>query len=112
VRTNRFLAAASTIAVLSLFGCGRGSSDAASPAPQGIGQDVGDIGHDLPIVKAAQAAAGDVVRAAGDCDAVKAAFPRAQAALDTALQQVRTGASRSTLTNLKKQITDTFGACP
>jgi hypothetical protein len=73
---------------------------------------VGDIGHDLPIVKQAQAAAGDVVRAAGDCDAVKAAFPRAQAALDAALQQVRTGASRSTLTNLKKQITDTAGACP
>jgi DNA-binding transcriptional LysR family regulator len=42
------------------------------PAAGGVGQDVGDIGHDLPIVKQAQAAAGDVVRAAGDCEAVKA----------------------------------------
>ena len=106
------LAASAAIAILSLSACGRGASDAASPASEGIGKDVGDIGHDLPIVKQAQAAAGDVVRAAGDCDAVKAAFPRAQAALDTALQQVRTGASRSTLANLKKQITDTAGACP
>ena len=112
MRATRSYAAASAIAILGLSSCGRGASDAASPAPGGIGQDVGDIGHDLPIVKQAQAAAGDVVRAAGDCDAVKAAFPRAQAALDTALQQVRTGASRSTLTNLKKQITDTAGACP
>ncbi len=106
------LAVSSAMAILSISGCGRGASDAASPAPQGLGQDVGDIGHDLPIVKQAQAAAGEVVRAAGDCDAVKAAFPRAQAALDAALPQVRTGAARSTLTNLKKQIQDTAGACP
>jgi hypothetical protein len=104
--------AASAVLALSLCGCGRKASDAPSPAPQGIGQDVGDIGHDVPIVKQAEAAAGEVVRATGDCDAAKAAFPRAQAAVDSALQQVRTGAARSTLTNLKKQIQDTVGACP
>ncbi|MFI5183011.1 MAG: hypothetical protein ACHQNV_01325 [Vicinamibacteria bacterium] len=91
--------------------CSTGSS-APSPAPEGVGKDVGDIGHDLPIVKQAQAAAGDVVRSAGDCDAVKAGMPRAQAALDEASQQVRTGASRSTIANLRKQMQDIAGACP
>lgn len=94
-----------------LAGCSGGSS-APTPAPEGVGKDVGDVGHDLPIVKQAESAAGEIVRSAGDCDAVKAALPRAQEALDTALQQVRTGASRTTITNLKKQITDVAGACP
>ena len=97
--------------LVGLAGCSGGSS-APTPAPEGVGKDVGDIGHDLPIVKQAEAAAGEVVRNAGDCDAVKAALPRAQQTLDSALQQVRTGASRTTITNLKKQIQDTAGACP
>jgi len=112
VTVRRFLAASLAAAALGLYGC-QGGAGAASPPPAGgVGQDVGDIGHDLPIVKQAQAAAGDVVRSAGDCDAVKAGLPRAQAALDEASQQVRTGASRSTIANLKKQIQDIAGACP
>ena len=108
---RRLLAVPVAAAILGLSGCQLGSS-APSPAPSGgLGQEVGDIGHDLPIVKQAQAAAGDVVRSAGDCDAVKAGMPRAQAALDEASQQVRTGVSRSTITNLKKQIQDIAGAC-
>jgi hypothetical protein len=112
VIARRFLAVPLAAAVLGLCAC-QGGSGAASPAPVGgVGQDVGDIGHDLPIVKQAQAAAGDVVRAAGDCEAVKAGLPRAQTALDEAAQQVRTGASRSTIANLKKQVQDIAGACP
>jgi hypothetical protein len=111
VTVRRLLVAPLAVAVLGLCGC-QGGSGAASPAPAGgVGQDVGDIGHDLPIVKQAQAAAGEVVRSAGDCDAVKAGLPRAQAALDEAALQVRTGASRSTIANLKKQIQDIAGAC-
>jgi len=99
-------------ALAGLPGCSKGAGGA-SPAPaEGVGQEVGDIGHDLPIVKRAQGAANEVVRAAGDCDAVKAALPNAQAILDETLSQVRTGASRTTLLNLKKQMQDIAGACP
>jgi hypothetical protein len=103
----------SSLTLLVFAGCSGTGSSTASPAPAGgIGQDVGDIGHDLPIVKRAEAAASEVVRATGDCDAVKEALPRAQAVLDETLTQVRTGASRTTITNLKKQISDVAGACP
>jgi hypothetical protein len=97
---------------MGIAGCSRGGSPSASPAPGGVGQEVGDIGHDLPIVKRAEAAANEVVRAAGDCDAVKAALPNAEAVVDETLSQVRTGASRTTITNLRKQISDIAGACP
>jgi hypothetical protein len=110
--SRRLLAVLVAVSLPALAGCSKGAPEA-SPAPGGgIGQDVGDIGHDLPIVKRAEAAAGEVVRATGDCDAVKAALPGAQAALDEALTQVRTGASRTTITNLKKQVADVVGACP
>ena len=100
------------LALGGLAGCSKGGASATPPPSGGMGQDVGDIGHDLPIVKRAEGAANEVVRAAGDCDAVKAALPKAQAVLDETLPQVRTGASRTTLLNLKKQIQDIAGACP
>ena len=100
------------LAAASLVGCSKAGGSASPAPPGGIGQDVGDIGHDLPIVKRAEAAAGDVVRAAGDCDAVKSALPNAQTVLDETLSQVRTGASRTTLLSLKKQVQDIAGACP
>jgi hypothetical protein len=99
------------LAICAPQGCSKGTSGA-SPAPTGVGQELGDIGHDLPIIRSAEGAANEVVRAAGDCDAVKAALPRAQAALDEALPLARTGTSRMTLANLRKQITDIAGACP
>jgi hypothetical protein len=109
-RTRSALVLAS-LTLSGVVACSRGGAPDASPAP-GIGQEVGDIGHDLPIVKRAQAAANEVVRATGDCDAVKEALPNAQAVVDETLSQVRTGASRTTITNLKKQINDVAGACP
>jgi hypothetical protein len=111
-RPSRWARTILALAFAGLAGCTKGGENA-SPAPAaGIGQDVGDIGHDLPIVKRAQAAANEVVRATGDCDAAKAALPGAQAVLDESLPQVRTGASRTTLLNLKKQIQDVAEACP
>jgi hypothetical protein len=109
--TSRWIGIAALL-LAGLAGCSKGGA-AASPAPAGgMGQDIGDISHDLPIVKRAQGAANEVVRAAGDCDAVKAALPGAQTVLDETLSQVRTGASRTTLLNLKKQVQDVAGACP
>lgn len=112
MRAGRAWIGTAALALAGLVGCSKGGASASPAPPGGIGQDVGDIGHDLPIVKRAEAAAGDVVRATGDCDAVKAALPNAQAVLDETLSQVRTGASRTTLQNLKKQIQDVAGACP
>ena len=109
---RRLLALCALGLLLPSCGCAKGGAGA-SPAPQGgLGQDVGDIAYDLKIVRSAQGAANEVLRASGDCDAVKAALPGAQAALDDALSKVRTGMSRTTLARLKKQISDVAGACP
>jgi hypothetical protein len=108
----RWALALSSLALGACVACSGGASSKASPAPAGIGQEVGDIGHDLPIVKRAEAAANEVVRATGDCDAIKEALPNAQAVVDEALSQVRTGASRTAITSLKKQMNDVAGACP
>jgi hypothetical protein len=73
---------------------------------------LGDAAADSQTMKEATAAAEEVVRAAGDCDAVKAAAPEALRKLDEIKSRVRTGAGQTAIDSLRKQVTDTAGACP
>jgi hypothetical protein len=52
-----------------------------------------------------------VIRAQGDCDAVKAALPEAEAKLQEALSKVRTAPGRASLEALRMQVTRTADAC-
>jgi hypothetical protein len=67
---------------------------------------------DNQILAEANAAAGDVVRAAGDCDAVKAALPAARQKLDELQGKVRTATGRTTLGAIRKRVEDSAQLCP
>jgi len=90
-------------ATFAAAGCG-------SPQPER--SQLGDVAADSVTMKEATAAAEEVVRAAGDCDAVKAAQPEALRKLDEIKPRLRTGAGQTSLAALRKQVTDTAQACP
>ena len=76
-----------------------------------IGKDTGNIASDTNTIKVAQAAANEVVRSAGDCEAVKAALPEATRALEDAGRNVRTAAGQQTLEALKIRVKSIADAC-
>lgn len=98
-----------------LAACGGGApAPAASPAPAqgGLGEQVGDAGADTRLMHEANAAAGSVVRAAGDCDAVKQALPDASVRLDEIAGKLRTATARTALESLRQQLRKVAEACP
>ncbi|MGE0455216.1 MAG: hypothetical protein AB7O37_16075 [Vicinamibacteria bacterium] len=100
---------------LVLAACGGGApAPAASPAPAqgGLGEQVGDAGADTRLMHEANAAAGSVVRAAGDCDAVKQALPDASVRLDEIAGKLRTATARTALESLRQQLRKVAEACP
>ena len=70
------------------------------------------IVSDNQVMAEANAAAGDVVRAAGDCDAVKAALPTARQRLADVEGKVKTETGRTTLAAIKKRVDDIAQMCP
>jgi hypothetical protein len=90
--------------VLALAGCKKSEPDPASSTEK--------IVDDNQTLAAANAAAGDVVRAAGDCDAVKAALPGARQKLSELEGRVRTETGRTTFAAVKKRVDDIATMCP
>jgi hypothetical protein len=90
--------------VLALAGCKKSEPDPASSTEK--------IVDDNQTLAAANAAAGDVVRAAGDCDAVKAALPGARQKLSELEGRVRTETGRTTFAAVKKRVDDIASMCP
>lgn len=89
-----------------LFGFGCGSP----PPPERTAAS--DAAADTQALREANAAAGPVVRATGDCAAVKAAAPNALRELDEIAPRVRTGAGQMSLDLLRKQVQDAVNICP
>jgi hypothetical protein len=77
-----------------------------------LGGQAGAIGSDTKTLEAANAAASEVVRSAGDCDAVKRALPGAESALSDASARVETATGRQVIETLKKQVRTVADACP
>jgi hypothetical protein len=77
-----------------------------------IGTQAAKIEEDTAILRDANGAANQVVRNAGDCDAVKAALPEAAKKLDEAAKLVRTAAGQQTIDTLRKQVRTIAEACP
>jgi hypothetical protein len=91
----------------------RGKSEAPKDeVPSSLGQQAGSIVSDEAVLKDASAAVNDVVRAVGDCDAVRAALPEAQRTLETSLPKLRTPTGRATLESLKVKLKSTAETCP
>jgi hypothetical protein len=97
----------------SLLACGR-AAPAASPGPasRDLGTQVGEVANDTAVMREANDAANAVIRAAGDCEAVKAALPDASRRLAEAEKALKTATGRTALENLRKQLLQVQGACP
>lgn len=93
------------------WGCGGGGEEPRQEQG-GLGQQAGDAAHDTAVLKQATAAANAVIRAGGDCEAVKAGLDAAHSALDAAAGQVRTATGRTSLETLKRQVQQVSEACP
>lgn len=89
---------------LALAGCKKSEPDPASSTEK--------IVSDNQTLAEANAAAGEVVRAAGDCEAVKAALPGARQRLGELEGRVRTETGRVTFGAVKKRVEDIAQMCP
>jgi hypothetical protein len=91
--------------------CGGGKPEP-SPSPSGIGAQVKAMEEDMTTMREANAAADDVIRAAGDCEAARALIPAANARLDEASRKVQTATGRQTLEALRKKVREVSEGCP
>jgi len=73
---------------------------------------IDNLAHDQAVMKAASAAANEVVRNATDCTAAKPLIPEAYRQLDEARQNVRAAASQTILDTLKQQVDRVDQLCP
>ena len=89
--------------LLALGGC------KSEPDPSSSTEKIVD---DDQTLKEASAAANEVVRAAGDCEAVKAALPAARQKLSEVEGRVRTQTGKVSLGAIKKRMEDVASMCP
>jgi len=85
---------------------------AACQTESDLGKDAGNIASDTEVLREASAAANEVVRNAGDCDAVAAGLDEARRSLDEAKGRVRTATGRVTLEALGKRLDAIAETCP
>ena len=96
---------------LALAGCGGGSKEPPEAAKD-KGAQAADVSSDTNALRAANGAAGEVVRAAGDCEQVKAALPEANRSLDEIEKSLRTAAGKTTFLAVRKRVNDIAQMCP
>jgi hypothetical protein len=108
---KRARAGAGIVAALVLTACGAGRP-APSPEPSGIGAQVKAMEQDTSIMREANAAASEVIHAAGDCDAARPLIPAANARLDEAQRKVQTATGKQTLEALRKKVREVSENCP
>jgi hypothetical protein len=92
------------IALLGLAACKKSEPEAPGATEK--------IVSDNQALADANAAANEVVRAAGDCEAVKAALPGARQRLADVESRVKTETGRTTLAAVKKRMEDIATMCP
>jgi hypothetical protein len=102
----------SSLAVLLLVpllaaGCKKGKDE-----PKDLGEQMRDVEADTQVMRDAQAAVNEVIRAAGDCETAKPAIAAAMMKLDEVERHVRTAAANQTLGTLRKQVRQVQDMCP
>lgn len=108
--TQALAVATATVLAVALSGCG--GKPAPSPSPSGLGGQVKAMEEDIAVSREANAAADEVIRAAGDCDAAKPLIPAANARLDEAARKVQTATGRQTLEALRLKVRQVAENCP
>jgi hypothetical protein len=106
---RRVAVALSVLAALA--GCRRAPRAEPTPEP-GLAQEATDTAADTQALHAAVAAANDVVRHAADCDAARPAVAEARRTFDEVEPRLRTGAARTSLAALRKQVDHVADLCP
>jgi len=96
---------------LTLAACG-GGSESEEAKDDSIGAQAGRVGHDTQVMREANAAAGDVIRAAGDCEGVKAALPDARRKLDELRAKIQTETGKESLDALRTRVDQVAELCP
>ena len=76
------------------------------------GKDVTHVASDTDILKGASEAVNQVVREAGDCDAMKPGLEPARQSLDEAASQIHTVTGQATLDALRKRLEGLAEVCP
>lgn len=100
--------AAAVLLVAALIGgCKKGKDE-----PKDIGEQMRDVAADTQVMRDAQAAVNEVLRAGIDCDMAKPAVAHANAKLDEAARHVRTAAANATLDSLRRQVKTAQDNCP
>ncbi len=77
-----------------------------------LGTAAGNLAGDTQMLKPAQDAANAVIRAGGDCDAVKAALPAAYRELQRTEARVKSPTGQQVLETLHKQVDAAAQGCP
>jgi hypothetical protein len=95
------------VPVLMTGGCKKGKDE-----PKDIGEQMRDVEADTQVMRDAQSAVNEVLRAGSDCDMAKPAVALAIAKLDEAGRRVRTAAANATLDSLRKQVKTAQDSCP
>ena len=89
-----------------------GGKPTPSPSPSGLGAQFKAMEEDTRVLREANGAADEVIRAAGDCDAVRPLVPAANARIEEAARKIQTAAARQTLDVLRKKVRDVAENCP
>lgn len=76
------------------------------------GKDAANVGSDTEVLREASAAVNEVVRQAGDCEAMRPGLEAARRSLDEAAQQIRTVTGQVTLDALRKRLDGLAEVCP
>lgn len=102
------LAALLLVPLLVPAGCGKKSKD----DPKDLGEQMRDVEVDTQVMRDAQAAVNEVIRAAGDCETAKPTIAAALMKLDEAERNIRTAAGNQSLGTMRKQVRQVQDMCP
>jgi hypothetical protein len=107
---KRMTAGAAIAALLALAACGAGQP-APSPSPSGLGAELKAMELDMNSMKEANAAADDVIRASGDCEAARPLIAAANARLNEVERKLQTATGKQTLEAMRKKVRDVAESC-
>ena len=104
-RLRPLLAAA--LVPLMLAGCKKSKDE-----PKDLGEQMRDVEVDTQVMRDAQAAVNEVIRASSDCELAKPAIAAANLKLDEAARNIRTASGNVTLQTMRKQVQTAQDLCP
>ena len=111
-RTAAPLVLAAAIAAACGGGRPKPTPSPSSAPDKPIGDALGDTTWDTRVLGEASAAANEVVRSAGDCDAVRPILAEAKAKLNQAEPRLRTISGHGALDAMRKRVAKVEDMCP